>query len=463
MHPDSSDVSAPEARPAPRAERFPLLHPAVILFALLPFQWIVVGSVAGFTLKLPYLAVLAALPAALLVPRARGAALALAARHAHVLLPYLFYLLILLVALWGSKAQGMPIRQVFFIAGFVGVAAWLNAASDIGGVARRGGALAILCFLVATEVMARGIGLSWWTAVSRFVTAGDLNFVVYGFFRAIFNAPETGGEPAIAASAKNALAVVLLVALQMFRAGRAPGRTDWAGMLLTALVFFVLLMLNTRSVLVVAILGLPLVALLSALRAAHHNPAALVLKATAAVLLATGAAMLATSGTALVDAVGGRFTFDDSSTGARFEQYAWAVERIERNFLTGSGYAEIDGQPVHNLFLGAFMHAGLAAFLLVLVFYAGLFLAWLGFMARIVVQPGAWVLPMRAEWVALLPTVPLFRMWIAGDAGHPALAEWIALGCFCGLVLANRRQAAQRGEPSGDAAPRRRDPIATPA
>lgn len=426
----------------------PLIHPVILVFAVLPFQWITLGKVGGFALTLPYASVLLLIAATLLSPRVMTVAASLLPRVAIWLVPYAFYLLILILMLHGSKAQGSPVRQVFYIVGFVGLGAWLAAARDVGRIARWAGAVSIVTFLLGTEILARGIGLSWATAITRFVTAGDLDFVIYKFFRAVFNALGDG-EITVAASQKNTLAVTLLVSLQMFRAGRAPDRPDRVGLVVTGLVFFVLLMLNTRSVMLVAILSLPLLSVLTTLRARRHNLTEMILKATAAILVVAGLLVLLTSENSLVSMVERRFSFDDSSTGGRLTQYAWALQRIEQDFLTGSGYAEINGLPVHNIFLGAFMHAGLPAFLLVGVFYLGILISWLRFAIRIVLSPESWVLPMRAEWVALLPLVPLSRVWLAGDAGHPAIAEWVALACFFGLLLANQRQAvlAQTAEP----------------
>jgi hypothetical protein len=49
-------------------------------------------------------------------------------------------------------------------------------------------------------------------------------------------------------------------------------------------------------------------------------------------------------------------------------------------------------------------------------------------------------LPMRAEWVAVMPLLPLFRVWVAGDAGHPDFASWIAIFAFVAVVHANRKE-----------------------
>jgi len=136
--------------------------------------------------------------------------------------------------------------------------------------------------------------------------------------------------------------------------------------------------------------------------------------------------------------IGERFSFADDSSGNRLGQYAWALARIEENPLWGSGLGTFKGQPVHNLFLGAWMHAGIFAFVLVVFAYLSIVVGWFLFVVRAVTQKGYWVLAVRAEWIAVLPIVPLFRVWISGDSGHPSFVEWTALFAFYSLILTNR-------------------------
>jgi hypothetical protein len=39
-----------------------------------------------------------------------------------------------------------------------------------------------------------------------------------------------------------------------------------------------------------------------------------------------------------------------------------------------------------------------------------------------------------------MPLLPLFRVWVAGDAGHPDFASWIAIFAFVAVVHANRKE-----------------------
>lgn len=432
---------------APLIERWPVLHPVTWFFAVLPFQWIAAAGGA----KLPYLALLAGLSALFLAPRAINGATGVLNRAMLWLVPYAVYLMVLHVALHGSQGQGIALRQAFFLSGFVLVAAWLAASRDPARMVRWWGGAAILSFLAGSEWIARGLGLGWPEAVVRFVQSGDLNFVVYGFFREIFNATAGGAEANVAASQKNMVSATMLLGLILFRAGHAGGDRDRLGLAMTVLVVALLIMLNTRTVLLSLALALVLIGLMGALRGRQLTLGAFLLRIFAALAASLALVLVFSSATALTDVLGARFAFDDYSSGARLQQYVWALQRIEQAFLTGSGYAELNGHPVHNLFLGAFMHAGVGAFLLVCFVYGVLLAAWWGFALRATVSTGYWVLPVRAEWVAVLPLQPMLRMWFSGDAGHNSLVEWTALGAFAGLVAANearrsrlRRRAAHR-------------------
>ena len=415
-----------------------LAHPLVWLLGLMPFIWIDLTHVGGFSVNLSYVPALAVLGVAAFVPAVQRGAVSVAHNFGAWILAYLIYLPILQIALAGSEAQGMPIRQVFFIAVSLVTAAWLAASGSRARIFRTGGALALVLVIVVMEVLARRVGLSWIDAITRFATSGDLNFVIYGFFRRIFNAMNTSNEVAVGAAAKNALAVAVFTAGILFRAGYQAHGRDIIGMLVTALVLGLLVMLNTRSVLLMAFLSLPLVWLLSLARRGGISVIGLIGVGVAVCLALLGLAILFTSENALFLTLQERFSFNDASAGSRFEQLNWAFGRIETAIFTGSGYAEIGGHPVHNLFVGAWMHAGFTAFVLVVAFYSGLLLTWVGFLFQILSHPETWRLPMRAEWIAVLPIVPMFRVWLSGDAGHMNFVEWIAVGAFVGVIAANR-------------------------
>lgn len=424
----------------PRSEPVGWILPFVmtLLIGFLPLTWVHVTAVGGFDLRLPYLMAIVLGGALCLFPRH----MAVGVKHmpsamAPWLITYGLYLLILALSLAGGPSKGMVLRQVFFL--FCGgtFALGIVATGADSRALRRGGLLAIVGFIALAEFLARQVGLSWVKAIKHLLTTGDLGFVFYHFLKELFQLAAPAGTEA-QASDKNAVAVALLTALFLFRAGHSGEGADRFGRLVTLLALLTLLILNTRSVLLMAAISLPLAGWIGAMRNGINSPGEFIVKSVAFLSMIVGAIIVASSDIAVVSIIEDRFSFGGESSGNRFLMYSWALERIEESPLWGTGLAEFHGQPVHNLFLGAWMHAGFFAFLLVVAAYVMVVVGWIIVVLRIISQPGFWVLPIRAEWVAVLPILPLFRVWIAGDAGHPAFAEWIALSAFFGLTLANR-------------------------
>lgn len=416
--------------------------------ACLPLGWAHLAPVGGFDLTLPYFATLG-LGGALLMQAARtGVALRdMASRCAPWLLLYAVYLCLLGLNVAGLPSKGIVLRQVFFMSCGLTVACAILVIGADRRFLRLGGLAAILGFVATTEVLSWQLGLSWITAAERFFLRGDLDFVVYDFLRSVFALaqPEAAEVPA---AFKNAAAAALLIALVVFRASGPVGARDRWGTVVTVLTLIVLLLLNTRSVLVVVLAALPAVAAIGAIRAPRPTPEALVLKTALVAAGLAAAALLLWNGTAATSVLEERFAFSDPSTGGRLHLNAAALAGIERNPLTGNGLVETDGHLVHNLFLGAWLHAGLAAFLLVSSVYLMILIGWAHFVFRAMAQRGFWVLPLRVEWIAVLPILPLFRVWIAGDAGHPGFPEWIALAVFFAFAVANARARSALSRPT---------------
>ncbi|MCV2886859.1 O-antigen ligase family protein [Ruegeria aquimaris] len=430
-----------------------LLWATTVLLATLSLTWIQVASAAGFQLKVPYVATIALGIVLCGSPSRFATGLnALLPAVFPWLIVYMIYLALLSINLAGAPSKGIVLRQVFFVICGLTFAVSLVAATADNRILRRGGALAIVSFFVVTEYLARQIGLSWITAIIRFATTGDLDYIFYHFLREIFQTVAPAGVE-VPASEKNIVAVCVFTALILFRSGHTSAKPDILGIALTLFLLGVLVVFNTRSVLMISALGIPTAAWIRLLREGVRNPGEFYIKSFAILALLIVLILLLSAGSAAMDELEARLSFNDNSTEGRLSQYSWALSQIERNPLLGSGLIELKGQLVHNLFLGAWLHAGLAPFLLVVSTYLLIVLSWLRFVAAIVFRPALWVLPLRAEWVAILPMLPLFRVWVAGDAGHPGFGEWIALGAFFGLVAANRlaQNASSRNakRPSG--------------
>jgi O-antigen ligase len=422
-----------------------LLLPAAVfvVLATLPFTWIHLARIGGFSMQLPY-ATAALLGAVLLVfPRAFATALrTLCLTAAPWLITYALYLLLLALSLAGKDDGGMIVRQVFYTTCGFTLALGLIALRGGPAVLRWGGLGAIAGFLLVTEVLARGIGLSWIAVVERLAGTGDLEFVFYQFLRQVFQILTAVGSEA-KASDKNIVAVALFCALLLFRAGYRGAGADRFGQVVTVLAIAVLVALNTRSVLLVAAVALPLAAWIGILRRGITSEREFIFKSVVMLSLAVPAIVVLSFDAAPVALIGDRFSFSDGSAGGRVAQYAFALEQIERSPFWGGGIAEYEGSSIHNLFLGGWMHGGLPAFLCLVFLYLGLCATFVHFAMKLVTDPSHWALPLRPEWVAVLPLVPLFRVWISGDAGHPSYAGWLTLFAYAGLRAANA--LAQRG------------------
>jgi hypothetical protein len=412
-----------------------IVHPLFWVIALLPFNWIELGRLGGFTISVSYMPALALLSIAAITPTYYLRVVPFLGSYGAWVIAYAVYLPILMISLTGSDAQGMPVRQIFFLMTALACAVSISTGSDLAGLFRYVVAFALILMI---EVLAQRVGLSWTDAILRFVTSGDLNFIIYGFFRRVFKALGDPDAAAVAASVKNGLAVAVFTALIVFRAGHRTARRDTTGKIVSILTFGLLVMLNTRSVLLMALVSLPLVWIIALSRRGGITVAGCVGAITATAIGVIGLCVIFTSKNALMSTLMDRFSFDDASTGSRFDQLGWAFGQIEDAIWTGSGYAEIVGYPVHNLFVAAWMHAGLLAFLLVIGFYIGPVVTWARFVSQVMTQPQTWTLNLRPEWIAVLPIVPMFSVWLSGDAGHMNFVEWIGLGIFIGALVTNR-------------------------
>lgn len=402
----------------------------------LTLGWIYVSPPGAAALRLPYLVVPFLGLALLAFPNRFAVAMRHLAAHGAIWLTlYFLYLLVLAIKLAGLPDGGLVFRQVFFITCAITFGAGIIALGAAPKLLRYGGGLSIIGFLFITELIAWQMGLSWLIAFKAFGTSGDFDFVTYEFLRELFRF--TGPDAIeVPASEKNLVAVALFTVLVLFRAGYDGAGRDVMGWLVTALAVLILVLLNTRSVLVVAGLSLVLVALLGVMHRKPSVPHVLL----SGLLVAGGAVasvLILSSDFAALSSLQGRLSFDDPSAAGRAQQIGFAIVRIEDSILAGSGLAEINGQLVHNLFLGAWMHAGLPAFLLVTSAYVVMVGTWVAFIALYKNHPERWVLPLRAEWVAIMPVLFFFRVWIAGDAGHPGFGEWIGFFSFHAILIVN--------------------------
>jgi O-antigen ligase len=421
-----------------------LFHPVALLLATICLQWVVLASLGAFTVKLPYFA-LALIIAYAAVDSRRVTACLLFVRHnAAWILAFILYAILLTASVFGSPAQNAGFRQLFYLTGCIAIAGSLAAARNVNAVLRMGAGLAIVLFILVVEISARKIGLSWVDAVGEFLSSGDLRFVVYSFFREVFNSADPSDDVNFMTSLKNAIAVCVLICGLLFRCASTRPWRDFTGMAFLALVAFLLLMLNTRSVIIVGALSVLLAIGLRVVAGRGHSLPFVAMKGLATIA-AAAIFFVMSEPSPVSDLMADRFAFDDTSTESRVVQADFALARIAEHPLVGSGFQKVGGYQVHNLFLNAWMNAGIAAFLLVVAFYLLLIGRWVSFVWMLVRSPERWVLPLAPEWVAPLPLLPFFRVWLSGDGGNLFLGEWIAVAAFLGLILANDLRRAATG------------------
>lgn len=423
-----------------------LFNPLTIMLATVCIQWIVVAQVGSFEVRIPYVALALVVLYTAASPRRLGTVLAYIRQNAIWVLPLFLYLVLLTAILWGSKGQNIAPRQLFYLVGGISFAACIATVRHLGKVLRVGAAVGLLLFVSTVEVLARHIGLSWLDAIVEFFRSGNLDFVMYDFLRAVFNSQAPSYDLTYSSSLKNDVAICLLVLALAYRSGSPSGQRDIAGMVFMGCSAVLLVMLNTRSVLIAAAGSVFLASVLGSRMRPVKNIVPLLIKMAGVAAVVTLAVGMTGPDLALSETLNDRFSFDDGSTAGRIEMYQVAWLRIGAHPLAGSGYYEVNNAPIHNLFLGAWMHAGVAAFLLVVVAYLCIVLFWTRFVVMLVKSPERWVLPLSAEWIAPLPIMPLIRVWLSGDAGHFTLGEWIAMSAFFGCSLANtlRRQRMAR-------------------
>jgi len=412
-----------------------LFNPLTLLLASMSVEWFVLANVGSYSIKLPYLALCLVCAYAAASPRRITSCLMFARQNAAWIVPFILYLLLLGLALYGSAGQNTIPRQFMYFVGCIAVGGCLAAARDMRSICRVGAGLALLVFVTVVEIAARKLGLSWIDAIGQFVRSGDLHFVVYTFLRTVFSSLNSD-DATLAASAKNGIAVCVLMCGLVFRSASTKPSRDIVGMIHMMTVLGLIILLNTRSVIIAGGAGVLLAIGLRLITRPGNSAALLSLKAVSAFVAIAMVIAFSNSG-AVTNTMTDRFSFEDSSAEARIEQYTVAIDRIEQHPWAGSGYFTIDGYPVHNLFLSAWMNAGIAAFLAALCFYLVLVSRWLSFLWMLIRQPERWVLPLAPEWIAALPICPFFRVWLSGAGGNLFLGEWIAIGLFLGLLMAN--------------------------
>ena len=428
-----------------RMAGLPLQIAMLLCFSLMAIYWVRIAQFGGFSLEAFHIGLLCIITVTCASIYSPASIFRVLVYCAPWFLAYLAYLLFLVPAVAGTSGTVVLFKQALFVTGFLCIAAYFSRAPEPAKTLRRGALCGIVLYIAFTEYSAQLIGKSLLGATIDFLGSGSFKALIYGFFRPVFNSLEDGTELTFVASLTNSIAVSLLVLSVCFRIGYSKRGLDAAGSLVTILTLSLCLLLNARSVVLAALASI-FIAFIIRLIAARAVSLTEMLYWCLAITALVGAAFVAIAfSTSAVDSIIDVFQFRDSSAESRLEQYEWAFGLIEEQLLVGHGYVETDsGYPIHNLFLSSWAYIGFAGFVLVVVFYIGLVVAWLRWLYFAVTKRSYWTLGVRLEWVAVLPVLPLFRVWISGAGGLPAYGEWIALGVFFGLVMRNESELLSR-------------------
>jgi hypothetical protein len=419
----------------------PLQAGMLACFSFMAVYWIRVAQFGGFSLEAHSAALLCLVAASCASVYSPATIFRVLSYCAPWFLAYVAYLLLYIPAAAGTPGFGLLTKQALFLAGFLCIAAFFSRLPEPAKLLRRAALCGIVLYLIFTEYSGRLIGKSLIGATIDFLGSGSFKGLIYGFFRPVFNSLESGPQPTFVASLTNSIAASLVVLAICFRIGGNRRRVDVLGSVITVAIVLLCLLLNARSAVLAALASLAMAFVVRLAVARAVSLMEMLYWCVIAVVLVGAAAVLISRGASAVDSIITAFEFSDNSAGVRLDQYGWALGLIENRLFLGHGYLETaDGLPIHNLFLSSWAYVGLVGFALILIFYVGLVAAWLRWLYLAVTRQDYWVLDVRLEWVAVLPILPLFRVW-------PAYAEWVALGVFFGLVLRNEmeRQAAAGG------------------
>lgn len=420
---------------------------ALILFAALPLQWIVLASTPFGPARVHELAI--ALFAGLVLVRFRARA-----HHgvARVALGFLVASMFTYV-LWGLMAvanHGSPLpalQELAYLTICVVLATFFRWTAAGGhpralAVLRWSAAAATVVLLVALSASMLANGSNPAAVLGRTISTGDPDLMMRELFKTGF----TGygfDEDTVRANLRHEIFAAVLLSMYVSAWARHlcpfDSRVAAAAYRLALVLGTCLLLLSMSRSVLIAALAWPLVAAFRALRRQGFG-----LRQVVAVYGVIGATMLV-----VVSGVGGllwaRFTENTRSYEAREELYGSTFARIQENFFTGG--VSTAGASSHNFVLDAWLRGGVlvaacAAAVLVILFWT-----W-----------GKWLARLPAERVWMVPVVaafalPVSRMLTAGG-GLISPVGWVTLAFVLGAIAGRHRlRDSLTGQASTPAAP----------
>jgi O-antigen ligase len=133
----------------------------------------------------------------------------------------------------------------------------------------------------------------------------------------------------------------------------------------------------------------------------------------------------------------------DISESGRFDIYTDALNKIEESPIFGSGLGSTitfndEEVQAHNIFLTAWMSAGILGLAFSLLYYGKIlydvYLLWR--------RKDAWRLPTPIGWVIAFTMLPIVRVLVSGQ-GDFTLVEWFCMAYFYSALYVNSKVVAQ--------------------
>ncbi len=420
----------------------------ILLFALLPLQWVGLGSTPLGQLRLHQVALFGFAAFVLTHYHLRTYAPVLRVAAVFVIANLYMAAAIAAVQFYQGGAAGAALQQLMYLAVFVAAGGLFYLLANgheqhITQSLRLTGAVVCTSLIIGLSVAMLVNGVNPAGVLGRTIAAGDPEI----FQKEVFKSAFAGfglEDDRVAGNLRHEIfgfvLLSMLISTWAMRVGTRPARRQVAIYRAAMITGVVLLALSlSRSVLIAAAVW-PLLVIVRSLRRAELSTRQV------GILFASTAAVGALLLTGFGAVISNRFLTDTTGYESRANLYGEAFGALPDYWLLG-GYSTVANSS-HNFLLDTLLRNGIFAFLPALVIVATLLFAFVSLSLSLHRLPTALV-P-----VVVALALPLVRAGTSGGGLIPPV-EWLALGFVAGVVAAWR--LPQRGATPPD---RVRAPVA---
>jgi hypothetical protein len=430
-----------EKTPTARSERHVDL-PVVLALMVVPIIWPSLLRVGPVTLEPYHIALLALVGATVLQPRYLLMTFNIIKDNIVFFAAFAVYVLFLSLSythsLESSALKALIFKQLAFIVFATCVAARVAAMPNAGLTLYVGGIASLVSLFVIMEISARAGNVGLFDALVSFGKTGDYKAWVYKFLKpalGAFSQQTVGSTIDFAASRKNNVASGILVCFVCYIVGQKYRSSIMNANIVHYAIISIftasMIMMLSRSVILSFVLALVPIIAVKIIKGRDPLVLAGVFAAATSVMLVY---LIVPQG--IIDGLEARFFEDTTSFESRLSSYSEAFHVIENNIIFGIGLGEeIDEHTVHNIFLYAWLQAGVFAFLAAFVFWSALFFRVVRHLWQLLME-NRWTserdITLHA-WIAAIPIMALLRVWVSGG-GNLNFAAWFSIGVFLGLL-----------------------------